>query len=140
MPTCLNFDQIFAAGPVGVKKLREVGDTFASADEPGACEAFTRQVHSLESFVKETYRIAILVARKSDDTEEVLQIFATFSSFCGDAMGVLTGLKKKYPYCGTPELYDLTLDYKIACDQRRNNLLAELECPNQLTELFPPTI
>ena len=140
MPTYLSFDQIFAAGPIGVKKLLEVGDTFANADQPGACEAFTRQVHSLESFVKETYRIAIIVARKSDDTGEVVQIFSTLSSFCGGAMGVLTDLRKKYPDCGTPQLYDLILDYKIACDQRRNNLLAELECPNQLTELFLPTI
>lgn len=122
-----------------MKKLMEIGNTFADANEPGACEAFTRQVASLESFVKETYRIAIIVARKSDDAEEVLQIFDTMSSFCGDAMGVLTDLRAKYPYCGTPELYDMILDYKIACDQRRNNLLAELECPNQLTELFPPT-
>ncbi len=139
MPTCLSFDQIFAAGPAGVVKLSEIGNTFADANEPGACEAFTRQVHSLESFVRETYRIAIIVARKSEETDEVLHIFDMMSSFCSDAMGVLTTLRSKYPYCGTPELYDMVLDYKIACDQRRNNLLAELECPNQLTQLFPPS-
>lgn len=139
MSTCLSFDQIFEAGPAGVEKLKEIGNSFADADEPGACKAFTRQVHSLESFVKETYRIAIIVARKSEDAEEVIQIFSSISSFCSDAMGVLTSLRSKYPYCGTPELYDMVLDYKLACDQRRNNLLAELECPNQLTQLFPPT-
>lgn len=137
MSTCLSFDQIFAEGPIGVEKLKEIGASYESADDPGACEAFTRQVAFLECFVKEIYRIAMIIARKSEDSAEIAGVFETVSNFCENVMTALTGLKKKYPFCGTPELYDLVLDYKMACDDRRYNLLAELECPNPLTELFP---
>lgn len=139
MPACLSFEQVFSTGSPRVEKLKAVGDSFATYEEPGACEAFAHQVSSVEDFLKETYGIAMLFAKKEDDPNEVKSILRLMSDFCAQAMNILSGLKAKYPYCGTAELYDLTLDYKMACDQRYNNLLAEFECLNQNlpTGLFP---
>ncbi len=33
-----------------------------------------------------------------------------------------------YPQCGTPELYDLTLDYIIAAQGRRSQNMEDAEC------------
>ena len=139
MPFCLTFEQVFSTGVPRVEKLKVVGASLATYEEPGACEAFARQVSTLEDFLKETYGIAMIIARKEEDANEVASILRLMSDFCATAMNTLSGLKAKYPYCGTGELYDLALDYKMACDLRYNNLLAELECANQnlLTGLFP---
>lgn len=139
MPTCLNFEQFFATGRPRVEKLKAVGDSFTTYEEPGACAAFARQVNYVESFLKETYGFAMLIARKEEDLKEIASILKLLSDFCANALNILSELRTKYPYCGTPELYDLALDYKMACDQRFNNISAELECPNQNlpTGLFP---
>lgn len=131
MPACLTFEQVFSTGVPRVEKLKVVGASFATYEEPGACEAFSHQVGNVEDFLRETYGIAMMIARKSEDSNEVISILRLMSDFCATAMKTLSGLKAKYPYCGTSELYDLALDYKIACDLRHNNLLAELECANQ---------
>lgn len=138
MPACLSFEEVFSTGKPRVEKLKVVGDSFVAYDDPGACEAFAEQVDGVEDFLKEIYRIAMLYARR-EEPSEVAKILNLMSDFCTSAMKTLSGLKTKYPYCGTTELYDLALDYKIACDQRYNNVLAELECQNQIlpTGLFP---
>ena len=56
------------------------------------------------------------------------------SFFCQSALAILTSLKHKYPDCGTPALYDMVLDYKLACDKRYRGAMEELAC--QKTE-FP---
>jgi hypothetical protein len=48
--------------------------------------------------------------------------------FCRTALASLGNLKTKYPDFGTPALYDMVLDYKLACDKRYRGALEELEC------------
>jgi len=142
MSTCLNFDDIVALGEPQVALLQKVGDSFPDSEHPGACIAFTRQVRILESFLTQTYAVAASIARKSDDLSEVSKIWDRMGMFCTVALHVLTGLKSKYPYCGTPELHALALDYKLACSKRYRNTLEEIECQkNQLPKgLFPEMI
>lgn len=122
--------------------LQEIGRSFPDADAPGACEAFSKQVRTLESFLIQTYAVAASIAGKSDDLTEISGVWNRMSQFCTLALHALSELKGKYPYCGTPHVHDLALDYKIACEKRYHNTLEELEC-QRITPpagLFPEKI
>jgi hypothetical protein len=142
MSTCLNFDDIVALGEPQIAHLQTVGDSFPDSEAPGACIAFSKQVRIVESFLTQTYAVAASIARRSEDLTEVSTVWDRMGKFCTVALHVLTGLKNKYPYCGTPELHDLALDYKLACSKRYHNSLEEIECQkNQLPKgLFPEMI
>ena len=71
---------------------------------------------------------------KADELSEVAEVWSRMSFFCRSAMVALSSLKNKYPYCGTPELYDMVLDYKLACEKRYRGAMEEVAC--QKTE-FP---
>lgn len=128
MKAFLDFDDILAVGQPKIDELRRIGDSFASAEAPGAGEAFTRQVRIVEGVVIHTYGVAATLARKADDLREVGEVWSRMSLFCQSALHGLFSLKYKYPDCGTPALYDLVLDYKLACDKRFKNASAELAC------------
>jgi len=134
MKACLNFGDILEVGQPQVQEMQRIGDAYESPDVPGACEAFTRQVRIVEGILVQTYGIAAALARKADDLNEVAEIWSAMSIFCRSALASLAGLKHKYPYCGTPALYDMVLDYKLACDKRYTGAMEELAC--QKTE-FP---
>lgn len=134
MSACLSFDDILEVGQPQIEEMQRIGDAYAGPDVPGACLAFTRQVRIVEGIVVQTYGVAAALARKADELSEVAETWSRMSFFCRSAMMVLSSLKNKYPYCGTPELYDMVLDYKLACEKRYRGAMEELAC--QKTE-FP---
>src|SRR5207247_6220932 len=96
---------------------------YPSADLPGACAAFSRQTRIVEGVVSQTYAIAASLARKAGDLNEVAETWRGMGEFCEAALQRLAKLKEKYPRCGALELYDLVLDYKLACDKRRQGVM-----------------
>ena len=134
MSVCLNFNDFLGVGQPQIEEMQRIGDTYADPNVPGACEAFTRQVRIVQGIVIQTYGVAAALAKKADDVSEVAEIWSRMSFFCRAAMVSLSSLKHKYPYCGTPQLYDMVLDYKLACDKRYRGAMEELAC--QKTE-FP---
>ena len=131
MATCLNFEDILEIGRPQLEQLQQVGDSFPTADAPGACEAFAKQVRLLEGVLTQTYAIGVSIARRADDLHEVAHVWERMGLFCTAAVQRLTQLKQKYPYCGTPQLFDLSLDYKLACEKRLRSALEEIECQKQ---------
>src|SRR5262245_15298393 len=111
MKACLNFGDILEVGRPQVEEMQRIGDSFTIAEVPGACEAFTRQVTIVEATLVNTYGIAAAMARKAEDLNDVADIWRGMSEFCRTALAKLATLKHKYPYCGTPALYDKALDY-----------------------------
>ncbi len=142
MAVCLSFDDILRMGTPQLERLQQVGDSFADVDSPGACEAFTKQVRLLEGFITHTYSVAVSVSKRADELSEVADVWEHMAAFCTRALRTLTGLKDKFPNGGTPALFDLTLDYKLACEKRYRSVMQEIECQNQTlpTGLFPATI
>jgi hypothetical protein len=128
MSACLSFEEILESGEPQISTMSQVGESFSDVNSPGACEAFSKQVRLLEGFITSMYRVAASCTRKSDNLDEIALIWKAMGGFCAQALIALSGLKDKYPYCGTPELYDLTLDYKMACDKRYWGALEEKEC------------
>ncbi len=128
MKQCLSFGDIVDVGQPQIDEMERIGNYYPSADVPGACAAFTRQVRLVEGIVVQTYGVAATLARKADSLEEVSAVWSKMSQFCQSALEVLLKLKYKYPYCGTPELYDAVLDYKLAADKRYRGAMEEAEC------------
>jgi hypothetical protein len=141
MSTCLSFSDILATGAPRIESLRRVSEQYPDSNAPGACEKFSKEVRLLESCLTETYGMAILFSKKSDHPSEVVHVWELMTGFCTEILHALSGLRKQYPYCGAPELHDLALDYKLACDRRHQNILEEITCQTQMPKgLFPETI
>jgi hypothetical protein len=77
--------------------------------------------------------MAATLARKAEDLSEVAEVWNKMSSFCQSALETLAELKHKYPDCGTTELHDLILDYKLAAEKRYKGVMEEATC--QKTQL-----
>jgi hypothetical protein len=142
MKTCVSFEDLLQINRPQIDEMQRIGDSFSDPNVPGACEAFTRQVKIVEGILVQTYGLGTALAKRAEDLREVAEIWNGMSSFCNAALLTLSSLKDKYPYCGTPQLYDLALDYKLACDKRYRGVLEEIAC--QSTEfpkgLFPEKI
>ncbi|MBI4661393.1 MAG: hypothetical protein HY735_21430 [Verrucomicrobia bacterium] len=128
MKACLSFSDILEVGQPQIQEMQRIGDAYPAADVPGACVALTRQVRIVEGIVVQTYGVAASLARKAEDLNEIAEIWSRMSFFCRSALNTLSSLKHKYPYCGTPELYDMVLDYKLACEKRYKGVMEELAC------------
>ena len=92
---------------------------------------------TVRGILTHTYNIAVGLARKTTDLTEVAEIWRQTSQFCHRALQTLSVLKEKHPSCSNPELYDLALDYKLACDERYQSALEEKAC---LTQPIPPNL
>lgn len=128
MKPCLSFGDVLAVGQPRIAEMERVGDMYPNGESAEACAAFTHQVGLVEGTVVQTYGIAAMLARRADDLEEAAEIWKTMSQFCQRALTVLSRLKDKYPYCGTPQLHDVVLDYKLAADKRHRGVTEEAEC------------
>jgi len=142
MAICLNFEDLILIGEPQLDHLQQVGDAYADPGAPGACAAFAKQVRQLEGFITQAYVVAVSIAKKTDDLKEVANVWERMGLFCTSSLHTLAKLKDKYPYCGTSELYDLTLDYKLACNKRYRSVMEEIECQKQDLPmgLFPAPI
>jgi hypothetical protein len=128
MTACLSFSDILEVNRPQILEMERLGNSFASAESPGACEAFSRQVRRVDGIVVQTYAVAAALAKRADNLGEVADVWSKMSAFCQSALQILASLKYKYPYCGTPELYDAVLDYKLAADKRYKGVMEEKEC------------
>ena len=128
MKVCLSYEELIEAGRPRLVEMKQVGDSFADGSSDEACAAFSRQALFVEASVRQTYEHIARLARRADSIDEVVEIWRKMGSFCQSALQVLAGVKDKYPNCGAGQLYDLVLDYKLACDDRANRALEEKEC------------
>jgi len=128
MKPCLSFGDVVEAGKPRLTELQRVGNLYSDARSAEASAAFTREVNLVEATVVQTYGMAATSARKTDTLRDVAEIWKAMSQFCQNALEVLSTLKDKYPSCGTPQLYDRVLDYKLAADKRYRGAIEEATC------------
>lgn len=102
---------------------------------------FSERVRHVEAAIIHTWQLTAFASLREADPAAAAKLWKAMSQLCDNALAVLKAVKETYPDCGTPQLYDLTLDYKIAADKRHYQNLEDAECaqtppPNGL---FPPT-
>ena len=141
MDKCLTIRDVTTIGRAPIDELRSIAADLNLADAD-SCTIFGRRVAAVETVLKQTYKFAALMVRCSETPEQEAEIWMVMSEFSGFVITALQQLKDTSPHCGTPELYDLALDYNLAA-QKRHSLTAEsLQCQtSQMPDgLFPQTI
>ncbi len=131
MKTCVSFADLVEIHRPQIEEMQRVGHAFSDPTAPNAGDAFSHQVKLVEGTLRQTYREAAALAKRTLDLEEVKEIWSQMSAFCGATIQALTTLKGKYPGCATPRLYDLALDFKLAADKRYRDVLEEISCQSQ---------
>jgi hypothetical protein len=127
MNACLSFKDLIEINRPQLAEMERVG-SMESPEEPASCVAFSGQVKAIEAAVRNMYVIARAMARNAADPQEAADVWDQMGELCSSALRILIGLKDKFPSCGTSELYDLTLDYKLACEKRHKGILEEMKC------------
>jgi len=130
----LSFEDLIEINKPQVAEFGRLAALFPDASVPNASATFSRQVRLVEGILVQTYGIAAKLTRGMENLSEVAEIWKDTALFCNHVLQTLSSLRQRFPYCGTADLYDLALDYKLACDKRHCGVLQELTC--QTTE-FP---
>lgn len=99
-----------------------------------SCKEFGHKVRNVQAAIIHTHQVVAHLAIQQPDPEAAAMLWKEMNELCDAALLVLKDLKDKYPYCGTPELYDLALDYKIIADKNYKQNLEDAEC----AKLTPP--
>lgn len=109
---------------------------------PGSCEAFGENVAEVQEAITVTYKLVAFGALRRADPAEAAELWQKMLKLCDSALSVLDGLRVKYPNCGTPQLYDLVLDYRREADSRYRANLEDAECLKKPSPqgLFPQKI
>ena len=94
----------------------------------GSDTAFSEQVRNVQAAIIHTYQLVASASLQQEGPETAARLWKAMSVFCGAALASLGKLKDIYPACGTPELYDLALDYKLQADKRFYQNLEDAEC------------
>lgn len=72
----------------------------------------------VKSVIIHTYKIVSFAAIKEENPGKSAELWKGMAALCNLALEALKGLKETRPQCGTAELYNLVLDYKLASDKR----------------------
>src|SRR5213594_827111 len=96
--------------------------------EPRSREMFAVQVRNVQAAVIHTYQITAFACLREPDPAAAAALWKSLMEFCEEALRALQGLKIAYPFCGAPELYDLTLDYRSEAEKRYHQNLQDSEC------------
>jgi hypothetical protein len=109
--------------------------------QPGSCDRFAERVRHVEAAIIHTWQLTAFASLRESNPAAAAKLWKAMSNLCDSALTVLKEVKDTYPLCGTPQLYDLSLDYKIAADKRYYQSLEDAECAQTPPpkELFPPT-
>ena len=120
--------------------LAVAGDTL-DPQKPDSCDEFRGHVRGVQAVIVFNYKMTAHRALRESDPAKAADLWRQMAELCDSALSKLLKLKDKYPYCGTPELYDLTLDYKEAAFSHYRENLEDAEClKNPVPDgLFPKT-
>jgi hypothetical protein len=128
MKASLSYEEVIDAGRPRLTELRRVVQFLAEEGAPQPEAAFARELIAVEASLRQTYGLVAQMARKAESLDEVADIWRRMGAYCEAALQILTEQQKKDPGLGTESLCDLVLDYRLACDERRDRALEEKEC------------
>jgi hypothetical protein len=123
-----------------VAELERLGDALDPQDTD-SCSQFGNRVFAVQAALVQTYRIIAHVATREAAPDQAAELWRQMEEFCDQTLNALRKLKAKFPYCGTPQLYDLALEYRLAASKRYQQNLQDAECLQDPIPagLFPKT-
>ncbi len=103
-----------------------------------SCEKFRLHVREVQSALVHTYAVIAHLSIQQSSPESAANLWKEMIGFCEEALKVLWKLKNLYSGCGTPELYDLALDYRQQAEERYRANLEDSQCQTPIPKgLFP---
>lgn len=93
-----------------------------------SCEIFRKHVRNVQSAIVHTYQITAFSAVRQTSARDAADLWKKMVELCESSLKTLLNLKDIYSGCGTPELYDLTLDYRREAEERYNQNIKDAEC------------
>jgi hypothetical protein len=110
-----------------ISDMKKVGESLDPA-HPDSCGVFSQKVFNLQCALVNTYQIVAHLSLKEPDPGKAALMWKQISEVCDMALSTLKQLKDVYPHCSASDLYDLTLDFKLAADRRRRANEQDAEC------------
>src|SRR5439155_26831587 len=104
MKTCVSFEDLLEIHRPQIHEMQRFGASIANSTTVEASQTLGNYIRMLEGTLRQTYREAAALAKRTDDLHEIAEIWRGMSLFCGLALEALASLKE-------PQLYDLALDY-----------------------------
>lgn len=140
MTDCLTIHDITRLGREPIDELQSTAESLDPQGED-SCEIFTRQVVQVEVTLKNTYKLAALLAKRSATLEQEAEVWQSMVEYAKGVMNALEQLKEIYPDCGTPKLHNLALDYWTAATERLSLVTGAIKCQTlpMPAGLFPQT-
>jgi hypothetical protein len=129
-----NLDVVDAVNRCQIDQLRKAGSQLNPATD---CAQFGKHVNNVQAVVVHTYQLIAWRAVRQADPKDAAKLWKSMVDLCDAALEVVKEYKGIYPYGGTPELYDLTLDYRNEAQKRYCQNLEDSECPTMPAGLFP---
>ena len=127
MTGCLTIDDLARLNHEPIEEMCRTAEALDPSD-PNSCFIFTRLVTLAEAALKQTYKAAALMAKRTDTPAQERAVWQRMREFADVVIGALQHLKDLYPKCGTPELYNLALDYRLAADKRLSLTNESIQC------------
>ena len=125
MDTCL--EVLNSVNQCQIDRMEKVGRDMDPSQQ-GSFETFSQQVQQVQAAIIHTFQVAAYLSLHEPEPSAAAMIWKQVSRLCDHALAVLRQLRDKYPDCGTPQLNDLALDYRIAADNRYNQNLEDSQC------------
>src|SRR2546428_12163638 len=113
----ITLDHLHLVNQYQVAELEKAGKALDPKEE-GSRDAFSVHVRNVQAAVIHTYQITAFESLRESDPKVAAQLWKSMMEFCELALNALRHLKDIYPYCGTPSLYDLALDYRSEAEKR----------------------
>jgi hypothetical protein len=106
--------------------------------ETESCKMFGVQVRNVEAAIVHTYALIAHSAIREASPEVAAGLWKNMVEQCDQALRVLRKFKDLFPECGTPELYNLTLDYRQEAEDRYRQNSEDAQCQTAIPAgLFP---
>lgn len=101
-------------------------------------ELFGARVRNVEAAIVHTYALIAHAAIKEASPDAAATLWKGMVEQCDQALRVLRQFKDLYPDCGTPELYNLALDYRREAEERYRQNSEDAQCQMPIPAgLFP---
>jgi len=125
--TSITLEDLNAVNRCQISEMAKAGKSL-DPRRNDSCVQFTKLVRNVEAVIRHTYQLTAHAAIREADAAKAAGLWKEMEELCQGALTELKELKEVYPQCGTPELYDLTLDYMIAAQGRRSQNMEDAEC------------
>lgn len=122
----LNCDIMEAVNHCQILEMEKAGKEL-DPEQSDSCEQFSHHVRAVQAVIVHTYQMIAFASIRESDPFKAAELWKGMVTLCDSALAVLKGLRNVYPHCGTPELYNLTLDYRLAAEKRQLQNLEDSE-------------